>query len=131
MKIAIHYDCSPLDAARMALSAPSYDLPIHYDTSSHVFLLGPVTQRALDYINKIQGDVIFHVRSPLDMPTFPAKKENEEWQPIYIHTIFQDMETCPLLLKHSLSIPILALDCVPTPDMHETWKGLEYGWITL
>ena len=37
-------------------------LPIDYTTSKHVFLLGPMTQHAVEYVKSIQGDVIFHVQ---------------------------------------------------------------------
>jgi hypothetical protein len=37
-------------------------LPIDYATSKHVFLLGPMSQHAVDYVRNIQGDVIFHVQ---------------------------------------------------------------------
>lgn len=136
MKIAILYDCNALDAARIALSA--HDLPIDYATSKHVFLLGPVSQHAREYIDKVEGNVIFHVRSPLDMPTFTAK-EGKELESICIDTIFQDMddvETCILLLSHSLTMPTLSLiSRVSIDDMHrrtkefhERLKGLEYGY---
>jgi hypothetical protein len=145
MKIAIHYDCNAVDAARIALSAPPYNLPMDYATSSHVFLLGPVSQHALEYIDKVQGNVIFHVRSHLNMLTFQAKK-GKEIEPIFIDTIFQDMndvETCIFLLNHSLSVPILSLIShrVSIDDMesmiehhrrtnefHEILKDHEYGY---
>jgi hypothetical protein len=134
MKIAIHYVCNALDAARIAVSAPPYNLPMDYATSSHVFLLGPVSQHALEYIDKVQGNVIFHVRSPLDMLTFLAK-EGTGLEPIFIDTIFQDMddlETCIFLLNHSLSVPILSLGRVCEPEVerefHEKLQGLEYGY---
>lgn len=145
MKIAIQYDCNALDAAHIAISAPMYDLPIDYATSSHIFILGPISQHAKEYIDKVQGNVIFHVRSPLEMLTFPAK-EGKEIEPIFIDTIFQDMddvETCSLLLNHSLTIPTLSLmshrvleDDIQTmiqhhrmtDEFHEKLKGLEYGY---
>lgn len=134
MKIAIRYDCNPLDAAHIALSSPMYNIPIDYATSSHVFLLGSISQHAKEYIDKVQGNVIFHVRSPLDMMTFTAK-EGTELNPIFIDTIFQDVndvETCSFLLNHSLTIPFLSLDRVyeheVEKDFHEKLKGIEYGY---
>ncbi len=139
MKIAIQYDCSELEAARIALSAPVYNLPIDYSTSTHVFLLGSVSQRAREYIDKVQGNVIFHVRSPLEMMTFTAVSCGKQLEPIFIDTIFQDMtdvETCTFLLSHSLTIPTLSLSHrVLEDDMHrrtcefhEKLKDLEYGY---
>ena len=55
---------SPMEAglstAYMDGSFSRADLP--YDTAKHVFLLGPMNQTAVDYINTLTGDVIFHVQ---------------------------------------------------------------------
>lgn len=38
------------------------ELPISYETSKHVFLLGPMNKTCVDYINTLTGNVIFHVQ---------------------------------------------------------------------
>jgi hypothetical protein len=37
-------------------------LPLPYATTHHVFLLGPMSQSCVEYVNSLTGDVIFHVQ---------------------------------------------------------------------
>jgi hypothetical protein len=39
-----------------------HQLPVPYSTTKHVFLLGPMNQTCLTYINALTGNVIFHVQ---------------------------------------------------------------------
>ncbi len=170
-----------------------HQLPFDYGTATHVFLLGPMNRRAVEYVNGVQGNVIFHVQGDVGTSSYPdAMTEHKnlfpapfnQWtgeecsrlirsqmnasftvkckpdvamedvevlsltmepltvkipsiyvtlrnymvkaclcgevmvsplQPIYIHTVFQDMidkdnsVSCWMLLNHSLTMPSLYL----------------------
>lgn len=170
-----------------------HQLPFDYGTATHVFLLGPMNQRAVEYVNGVQGNVIFHVQGDVGTSSYPdAMTEHKnlfpapfnQWtgeecsrlirglmnasftvkckpdvamedvevlsltmepltvkipaiyvtlrnymvkaclcgevmtsplQPIFIHTIFQDMidkdnsVSCWMLMNHSLTMPMLSL----------------------
>lgn len=57
-------------------------LPIDYYDAKHIFLLGPMTQTAVEYVESIQGNVIFHIQG--DAPTsYPdAMTEHKNLFPI-------------------------------------------------
>lgn len=38
------------------------ELPIPYSTTHHVFLLGPMSQSCVEYVESLKGDIIFHVQ---------------------------------------------------------------------
>jgi hypothetical protein len=186
---------SGLSTSLLEGSFARHQLPIDYGTATHVFLLGPMTQHAVEYVNTVQGNVIFHVQGDVGTTSYPdamtmhknlfpapfnqwtgeecsrliRSKMNASFsvkckpdivqedvevlnnvgpmepltvkipsiyvqlrnymvkaclcgevisspfQPIYISTIFQDMidkdnsVSCWMLLKHSLTVPILSL----------------------
>jgi hypothetical protein len=52
-------------------SMSRHQLPIDYGTATHVFLLGPMTQHAVEYVNKVQGNVIFHVQGDVGTTSYP------------------------------------------------------------
>jgi len=46
-------------------------LPIDYGTATHVFLLGPMTQHAVEYVSGVQGNVIFHIQGDVGTSSYP------------------------------------------------------------
>ena len=46
-------------------------LPIDYHAAKHVFLLGPMTKRAVDYVRAVQGFVIFHIQGDIGTTSYP------------------------------------------------------------
>jgi hypothetical protein len=43
-------------------------LPLSYSDTTHIFLLGPMNQTCLNYINSLTGNVIFHVQGEATSP---------------------------------------------------------------
>jgi len=43
-------------------------LPLSYSDTTHIFLLGPMNQTCLNYINALNGNVIFHVQGEASSP---------------------------------------------------------------
>jgi len=46
-------------------------LPIDYGTATHVFLLGPMNRHAVEYVNEVQGNVIFHIQGDIGTTSYP------------------------------------------------------------
>ena len=46
-------------------------LPIAYYDATHVFLLGPMTKHAVEYVSDVQGNVIFHVQGDIGTTCYP------------------------------------------------------------
>jgi len=46
-------------------------LSIDYGTATHVFLLGPMTKHAVEYVSAVQGNVIFHIQGDIGTTCYP------------------------------------------------------------
>ena len=91
-------------------------LPIDYGTSTHVFLLGPMNRHAVEYVNGVQGNVIFHIQGDVGTSYPDAMTEHKNLFPVSFNQ--WTGEECSRLIRSKMNASF-SVKCRPGVVMED------------
>ena len=92
-------------------------LPFDYGTATHVFLLGPMNRRAVEYVNGVQGNIIFHVQGDVGTSSYPdAMTEHKNLFPAPFNQ--WTGEECSRLIRSKMNASFI-VKCRPDVAMED------------